>query len=121
MVSGVGRRRRKYRKRPLRPRPVMPTVFECPNCGARVLAVSFNRKEKDEQGRILAEIKCSSCGLYATMWVPELFQPVDVYSRFYDAFIEGRAEYTIVKEEASREGVSIVEARESGEATEEQS
>jgi transcription elongation factor Elf1 len=96
----VGRRRRKYRKpQLLRPMRRLPTVFECPHCGARALSVEIRKKERNEKGEVKAIIKCSKCGLYAEMWVPEIFQPVDVYSRFLDAYLEGRIEVEFRKKE----------------------
>ena len=127
----MGRRRRKYKKRPLLRAPrVMPTVFECPHCGAKALTVEIRKKERNEQGLVKAIIRCGNCGLYAEMWVPELFQPVDVYSKFLDAYLEGKAEYKFVKEGAEEATISLeelasaaeegeaVEAGESGEGTE---
>jgi len=87
----LGRRRRKYRKpQLLRPVRRLPTVFECPHCGARAVSVEIRRKERNELGEVKAIVRCGKCGLYAEMWVPEIFQPVDVYSRFLDAYLEGR-------------------------------
>ena len=127
----MGRRRRKYKKRPLLRAPrVLPTVFECPHCGAKALTVEIKKKERNEQGLVKAIIRCGNCGLYAEMWVPELFQPVDVYSKFLDAYLEGKAEYTFVKEGgeatisleelASSEEGEAVEAGEGGEGAEEE-
>ena len=98
----MARRRKKYRKIPLRPRPTMPTVYECPHCGARMLSVTIEKKERNEQGLVKAVIRCGSCGLQAVMWVPEIFQPVDVYSKFLDAFLEGKIEYTFLKTSEER-------------------
>ena len=113
----MGRRRRKYKKRPLLRAPrVLPTIFECPHCGAKALTVEIRKKERNEQGLVKAVIKCGNCGLYAEMWVPELYQPVDVYSKFLDAYLEGRAEYKILKEGAGEEKtISLEELAASGE------
>ncbi len=118
---GVGRRRRKYRKpQLLRPIRRLPTIFECPNCGARALSVEIRKREKNERGEVKAIIRCGKCGLYAEMWVPEIFQPVDVYSRFLDAFLEGSIEYKFTKEggeaELSLEELAAGEEEEVGEA-----
>jgi len=95
----VGRRRRKYRKPQLLRAPRrLPTVFECPHCGARALSVEIRKKERNERGEVKAIIRCGNCGLYAEMWVPEIFQPVDVYSKFLDAYLEGRIEVKFTKE-----------------------
>lgn len=94
------RRRKKYRKLVLlKPPRLLPTVFECPHCGAKALSVEIRRKERNEAGLVKAIIRCGSCGLYSELWVPELFQPVDVYSKFLDAYVEGKAEYTFTKRE----------------------
>jgi len=96
----VGRRRKKYKKiQLLRPQRRLPTIFECPNCGARMLSVELDKKQKNEKGEILAKVKCGHCGLYTEMWVPQIFQPVDVYSKFLDAYLEGTVEYKILKAE----------------------
>ena len=94
----MGRRRKKYKKiQLLRPQRRLPTIFECPNCGVRMLSVEFDKKQKNEKGEILAKVKCGHCGLYAEMHVPPIFQPVDVYSKFLDAYLEGTIEYKILK------------------------
>ena len=97
----MGRRRRKKYRKPqlLRPVRTLPTIFECPHCGARSMSVEIRKKERNEAGLLKAIIRCGSCGLYSEMWVPEIFHPVDVYSKFLDAYIEGKAEYTFTKEE----------------------
>ncbi len=85
-------RRRKRRKKLIIRRPTMPTVFRCPNCEAETLTIEIDKKQQNEMGYYKAIIRCGNCGLYAEMWVPPIFQPVDVYSKFLDAFIEGRVE-----------------------------
>ncbi len=94
----MGKRRRKYRKPQLmRPLRRLPTVFECPHCGAKALTVEIRKKERNEQGLVKAVITCGNCCLYAEMWVPEIYQPVDVYSKFLDAYLEGTIEYTFTE------------------------
>ncbi len=88
-------RRRKRRKKLLIRRPTMPTVFRCPNCEVEALTVEINKKETNELGYYKAIIRCGNCGLYAEMWVPPLYQPVDVYHKFLDEFVEGKAKYEI--------------------------
>ena len=83
----------------LRPQRRLPTIFECPNCGARMLSVELDKKQKNDKGEILAKVKCGHCGLYTEMWVPQIFQAVDVYSKFLDAYLEGAIEYKILKTE----------------------
>ncbi|WP_048192148.1 zinc-binding protein [Pyrolobus fumarii] len=91
-------RRRKRRKKLIIRRPTMPSAFRCPNCEAETLVVEINKKEVDQNtGYYKAIIKCGTCGLQAEMWVPPIFQPVDVYSKFLDGFLEGKIEYKILK------------------------
>jgi len=126
-VVELGRRRRKFRK-PLLTRPLrtLPTIFECPHCGARAVSVDIRKNERNEQGLVHAIIRCGNCGLYAEMWVPEIYHPVDVYSKFLDAYLEGRIEYKFVKEEKKvsleelASGESIDANREGGERAEEE-
>ena len=119
----MGRRRRKYRKpQLLRPVRRLPTVFECPHCGARALSVEIRKKERNERGEVKAVIRCGRCGLYAEMWVPEIFQPVDVYSKFLDAYLEGSIEVEFRKSgeagESSEQELSLEELTGSGEGGE---
>ncbi len=94
-------RRRKRRKKLLIRRPTMPTVFRCPNCEMEALTVEINKKERNEFGYYKAIIRCGNCGLYAEMWVPPIYQPVDVYHKFLDEFVKGTAKYEIRKEAAA--------------------
>ncbi len=91
----MGRRRKKY-KRVVRKTRRIPSVFHCPNCGSRSMTVEF-KKTNDIPGMKKAIIRCGSCGLYTDMNVPELFEAVDVYNRFVDAFNEGTIEVEFVK------------------------
>ncbi len=97
-------RRRKRRKKLLIRRPTMPTVFRCPNCEMEALTVEINKKERNEFGYYKAIIRCGNCGLYAEMWVPPIYQPVDVYHKFLDEFVKGTAKYEIRKEAAGGGG-----------------
>ncbi|HIQ55343.1 MAG TPA: zinc-binding protein [Pyrodictium sp.] len=125
----MGRRRKRYKKiQLLRPPRRLPTIFECPNCGARMLSVELDKKQKNDKGEILAKVKCGHCGLYTEMWVPQIFQAVDVYSKFLDAYLEGTIEYKILKEGASTSSQVLeelmaaskttIEGEEEGEGTE---
>ncbi len=110
----MGRRRKKYRKRiSLRPQPRLPTIFDCPNCGARMMTVTIDKKRR--HGRtVVAVITCGKCGLYAEMEVPDIYAPVDVYSKFLDAFLEGRIEYKFKGGESGEAEVSLSELAEEG-------
>ncbi len=101
-------------------RPTMPTLYRCPNCEAEALSVEINKKEVDsETGYYKAIIRCGNCGLYAEMYVPPIYQPVDVYHKFLDAFLEGKIEYKVLKKSEERR-LSLEElASEGGEEHEE--
>ncbi|MGC9011365.1 hypothetical protein [Thermogladius sp.] len=84
----MGKRRKKY-KRVVKRVPKIPTVFQCPRCGAKTLSVKFEKLETP--GFKKAIISCGSCGLYAEypQPVPEILQAVDVYAKFLDLYLEG--------------------------------
>ena len=88
-------RRRKGRKVEKRVIPRLPKVFECPNCGYKSLYIEIKRKEN------IANISCGSCGITATLNVPPIYEPVDVYGDFVDKFYKG--EIPIKKEKISEE------------------
>ncbi|MET1129202.1 MAG: zinc-binding protein [Thermoproteota archaeon] len=114
----MGRRRRKYRKRiPVSVPRRLPTVYECPNCGARALSVTINKKVRNEAGEVEAVIKCGKCGLVATMFVPSIYEAVDAYSKFLDKFLEGKVEVKFAEtEEATLSLAELeMEAEEGGE------
>jgi transcription elongation factor Elf1 len=96
----MGRRRKKYKKIPKKIRKI-PKIFQCPNCGARTLTVRFEKL--DIPGYKKAIITCGTCGLYAEMQVPELYEPLDVYAKFIDAFEEGSIQVEFRKKEKAVE------------------
>ncbi len=99
----MGRRRKKY-KRVIRRVRRIPSVFHCPHCGSRSLTIEFKKGgESIEPGMKTAIIRCGNCGLYAEMVVPELYEPVDVYNKFVDAYNEGTIELQFTKREESEE------------------
>ena len=100
----MGRRRKKY-KRPVRKPRRIPSFFQCPNCGRRTLQIKFEKM--DQMGFKLAIIRCGSCGLYAEMQVPELYQQVDVYAKFLDLYEEGQihVEFRKIEEEAGETSI----------------
>ncbi len=111
----MARRRKKYRKRPLlRPPAKLPTVFSCPNCGANALTVTIDKKSVNEEGLVKAVIRCGKCGLYAEMWVPKIYHPVDVYSKFLDKYLEGEIEYRFIKRGGGEEEIGIEELLQGG-------
>jgi len=85
----LGRRRKKYKK-PVRKIRRIPTFFQCPHCGAKTLRIKFEKI--GVEGRKLAIITCGTCGLYAELEVPQMYEPVDVYSLFIDKYEEGELE-----------------------------
>ncbi|MCD6300726.1 MAG: hypothetical protein J7L82_01490 [Staphylothermus sp.] len=92
----MGRRRKKYKKVIRRVRRV-PKIFQCPNCGSRTLTIKFEKL--DVQNYKKAVITCGTCGLYAEMQVPELYESVDVYAKFVDLYEEGEIEVQFKKRE----------------------
>lgn len=112
----MGRRRKKrvVRKPHWRERKP-PKVFQCPSCGA----VSIVVKIVNEDGRRVGYISCSNpkCRLRSKIYdIPLLYTPIDVYSRFMDLYIEGKAEvwYEEVEESnVERESRGVSEEEES--------
>ncbi|MEM1567374.1 MAG: hypothetical protein QXI84_02740 [Thermofilaceae archaeon] len=73
--------RRKSRKRiKLRPRRMLPKVFQCPRCGSVSVSVVT-----DKSGG-LVQVRCVTCGLSADFEYREFYQPVDYYAKFLDAY-----------------------------------
>lgn len=79
----MGRRRRR-RKIRLVPKKRLPKIFQCPRCGNTSVSVMINKKE----GKVA--VKCSSCGLEAEFKYNPYLAEVDYYSRFLDAYEEGK-------------------------------
>jgi len=92
----MGKRRKKY-KRVVKREVKVPTVFQCPRCGAKTLSVRFEKT--DTPGFKKAVISCGTCGLYAEypQPVPEIWEPVDVYAKFIDLYLEGKITVEIRK------------------------
>ncbi len=125
----MARRRRKYKKQPLlRPIPRLPSVFECPNCGVQMVSVKKIKEERNELGQVKAVVRCGKCGLYGELWVPDIFQSVDIYHRFLDMYLEGELEVELIKkpekisteESNASSGGSLGEYWESGEGAKEE-
>ena len=77
----MGRKRRK--KVRTRPKPTLPTVFECPHCGNKTVHVEINRRAN------LAKIACSSCEIIADERpVGRLDEPVDIFHLWFDEVME---------------------------------
>ncbi|WP_440060073.1 hypothetical protein ACSU1N_02675 [Thermogladius sp. 4427co] len=98
----MGKRRKKY-KRIIKRIPRIPTVFQCPRCGAKTLSIKFEKT--DTPGLKKAIISCGNCGLYAEypQPVPELLQPVDIYAKFIDLYLEGKIKIEERKPEEVKE------------------
>jgi len=75
-------RRRSRRRRIVRPKRKLPSVFQCPSCGYVAVSVSINRGSGD------VKVVCSHCGLSYSFEYNPYFQPVDYYSKFLDKFEE---------------------------------
>jgi|Deesub1362B_J571_1020462.scaffolds.fasta_scaffold03610_5 transcription elongation factor Elf1 len=74
---GRRRRRKKVIRRVIRR---LPSIFECPSCGAQAIRIEM----KKEEG--IATIQCGSCGLTDTIRITPLSEPVDVYGEFIDKY-----------------------------------
>ncbi len=109
----MGRRRKKY-KRPVRRVRRIPTFFQCPHCGAKTLRIRFEKLEGVE-GMKLAIITCGTCGLYAELEVPQMYEPVDVYSLFIDKYEEEEIQVQFRKIEEEEEGEAAGRVVEEGE------
>jgi len=73
----MGRKRR--RKVQTRPRPTLPTVFECPECSEVAVRIKIDRKTRT------AEIHCGACKLNAQKHnVKQIDELVDVYGDWLD-------------------------------------
>ncbi len=105
----MGRRRKKYKKVVKRMKKI-PDIFQCPHCSMRTLTIKFSKSPIP--GYKIAKITCGSCGLYAEMQVPELYEAVDVYAKFIDKFESGEieVEYRKVEKEAEAAGEVIGES-----------
>ncbi len=79
----MGRRKRR-RKIRLRPRRRLPKIFQCPRCGETSVSVLIDRRKG------VARVVCSSCGLEAEFEYNPYLAEVDYYSKFLDAYEEGR-------------------------------
>ncbi len=91
----MGRRRKKYKRIIKRVRRI-PSVFQCPHCGSRSLTIEFKKQEELPNVK-QAVIRCGACGLRAEMTVPEIYETVDVYGKFIDAYTEGTISIEFVK------------------------
>lgn len=100
MVNTMGRRRKKYKRVVRRVRRI-PSVFQCPHCGSKSLTIDL--KKAEEPGKKLAIIKCGNCGLKALLKAPEIYEPVDVYAKFLDAYTEGTIEVEFVEKTSEEE------------------
>jgi len=90
-------RRRKRKMKVVRPKRVIPKIFQCPNCGKTSLTVDL---ERSDGGMMNAIIKCGVCGLRYEMQIPSIYQPVDAYAKFLDEYHGGTAKITFVEGEA---------------------
>ncbi len=88
----MGRRKRR-RKLRLRPKRRLPKIFQCPRCGETSVSVLIDRRKG------VAKVICSSCKLSAEFEYNPYLAEVDYYSRFLDAYEEGKIGVEEVPEE----------------------
>ena len=82
----MGRRRR--RRKIIYRRPSLPTVFQCPNCGARALVIEIIQDKKTKERKAI--IRCASCGLVHEEPVESpIIDRAVIYGRFIDKFYAG--------------------------------
>jgi transcription elongation factor Elf1 len=73
----LGRRRKKVVKVYKRS---LPKFFICPRCGGRSIEINVDKDAEQ------ASVKCSLCGLKATLPASQQTEPVDLYCKFSDLF-----------------------------------
>ena len=96
--KGMGRRRRRKEVRIEKPR--LPKFFTCPHCGSESVVVKIDKRERK------ALVSCGACNIsWETRDIKEYEEPIDIYNRFVDAYLEGR----VSPPEGSKEGAEIVE------------
>ncbi len=88
----MGRRKRRRKPR-LRPKRRLPKIFQCPRCGETSVSVIIDRRKG------VAKVICSSCKLSAEFDYNPYLAEVDYYSRFLDAYEEGKIGVEEVREE----------------------
>uniref|UniRef100_A0A7C1TAF9 Transcription elongation factor n=1 Tax=Thermofilum pendens TaxID=2269 RepID=A0A7C1TAF9_THEPE len=87
----MGRRRRKRARVRVVPKRKLPTIFECPSCGATAVSVSITRgREK------MVRVVCSNCRLMGVYEYNPYLSPVDYFSRFLDDYEEGKLTQAMV-------------------------
>lgn len=95
-------RRRKKRRKVIKKIVKIPSVFECPRCASRTLSITIKRKSEE---RAYAVISCGTCGLLDNEDfedIPTIYQEVDVYSKFLDLYLDGKARIKSINEEESK-------------------
>ncbi|AKG38889.1 hypothetical protein MA03_05955 [Infirmifilum uzonense] len=80
----MGRRRKRSRPR-LVPKRKLPTVFQCPACGATAVSVSVL---KGKEKKVI--VTCANCGLRGEYEYNQYLHPVDYFSRFLDDYEAGK-------------------------------
>lgn len=81
----MGRRRRKRARPRLVPKRKLPTVFQCPSCGATTVSVSVT---KGKEKKVI--VTCANCGLRGEYEYNPYLHPVDYFSKFLDDFEAGK-------------------------------
>ncbi len=80
----MGRRRRKKEIRIVKRR--IPKIYSCPRCGQESVRVNIDRN------KAISRVLCGACGLAWETNIKSYEEPVDIYSRFVDAFLNGEIE-----------------------------
>ncbi|MFX0060638.1 MAG: transcription elongation factor 1 family protein [Candidatus Hermodarchaeota archaeon] len=90
----MGRKRRK--KVRTRPKPSLPTIFECPKCESNSIRVEIGKKEGT------ADIRCGNkdCGLKEEVKIKSYDEAVDIYGKWLDKYEEMEEE---IEEEPEEE------------------
>lgn len=81
----MGRRKRRRARARLVPRRRLPTVFQCPSCGATAVSV---RVAKGKEKKVV--VSCANCGLMGEYEYNQYLHPVDYFSKFLDDYEANR-------------------------------
>ena len=100
----MGGRRKKRKQQLLRPKPKIPSTFECPRCGKVAITVEIKNG--------IAKIKCGNCGLEDQFEVPPIFDAANAYGKFIDRYFEGKIEIKDKKAEEIKENETKGESEE---------
>ena len=83
--------RKKRRKVQTRPKPTLPTIFECPECSEVAVRIEIAYHTVDGGNKEIgtATVTCGNCRLSREIYnVKKIEEAVDVYGNFLDQFYE---------------------------------